>query len=149
MAILRTVQLLPGVCVAAGPDRDVRPARVARGQHQRFGGVAPVVGLGQPAVANALGAHKALVEMRFDVEVDGVIGQVGRHLLAARVAGIVARHRVAGQAGHGPAGVQVQPVVVVVPGAAHPVALLQHNERHAALLQASGDGQPGRAGADD
>ena len=127
----------------------MRLARVARRQHQRFGRVAAVVGLRQPAAVNALRPHQALIEVGFKAKVGRVVGQVGRHLLAAGVARVTARHRVARQARHAAAGVQVQPVIVLVPGAADPLPLLQQDERHAALLQTGGDGQPGRAGADD
>ena len=44
---------------------------------------------------------------------------------------------------------QVQPVVVLPPRGRDLVALLDQDERPAALLQAGGDCQPGRPGADD
>ncbi len=104
---------------------------------------------GQPFVAGWDDLLGLLAEHRLDREDVGVLAVVVRQFLPRDVSGVLLREVESGQVGELFHRVQVEAVVVTVPGVAYPVRFLDDRELETGLTQSAGHREPGRAGTDD
>ncbi len=130
-------------------------AVVARGDDDRAGGDLDVaVGTGGPHPESAVGrptdrGHRVTgPDRRTQIEPVGVIAQIPRHLVQARVRGPVRRHREVSELGAGPAGVEVQCPIgrrsgcAEVPQATGPLGGVEADRRKTLVSQRLQGGQP-------
>ena len=151
VAVLRRVQELAVVRVAAGPVREARRVVVARGDDDRGAGqLTAAGGVQQPAgaVGGALDPRHLDAGDDLQAVVLGVLLQVPDHVVTGHPPSEPARHRQTGQRGHPAGGVQAQPVVVAPPGTAHPVGPFQDDGPYPPGAQGVRDGESARAAAD-
>ena len=120
------------------------------GHHDVSGGdLESAVGPRQPFVTGWDYLLGLLAEQRLDREDVGVRGVVIRQFLLRDVSGVLLREVETWQVGQLLHRVQVETVVVTVPGVADPVRFLDDGELEAGLAQSACHGEPGRAGSDD
>jgi hypothetical protein len=151
VAVVRGVQELAGVAVAARPVGDPGRVVVAGGDHDRAAGQpASAGGVQQPApVGGGLDAGDLDAGDDLQLVVLGVLLQIADHVVAGRPAAEAARHRQTGERGAAAGGVQPQPVVVPPPGGADAVGLLQDDRAYAPGAQRGGRGESAGSAAYD
>lgn len=152
-AVVRRVQQLARVRVAARPVGDARGVVEPGGDDDRAAEQDPAARRGEPPVAGTVGRRVDAGHLdaghHFQLVVLGVLLQVPHHVVPAHPAPEPARHLQPRQRRPAAGGVQAQPVVVAAPGRADPVRLLQHHRPYAPGAQRGGGGEAPGAAADD